>query len=478
MSAQYSQVVDDSGNDWDADSPSVTLTLSGNANRKLIIYVFREKDDPQRSVASIDVQGNAATFIVKADTLGGGFREDTDSWYYDVGAGESGSITITPVLDGASNNDWAIAVIELYDAATGIPTLFDTDAVSSSPVSFSLIDCPTGSIVVYGSVANGGVSGSGGFFVSPASYTEVVDAEAPGSATVGLKYTAGYKSISTVSAESFSVAAAADTGQNQTGVAVCVEEWVGGGVAYTLSADSGEYNTSGSAAGILALRKLVAEAGGYVTTGYDAVLTYNESGGPDYTLSADSGSYVTTGYDAGFLVGRTISLDSGSYSMSGQDAGLYRNYTLEVESGSYTTTGYDVSFGRDYVLNAETGSYTTRGYSANLLLNGESPTTKPRGAAGFHGKGTLFYDTPFIKELEEERKERHSEPEIEKRKLPISIKKAAVKAEKKVAKRKTYQAIKFDVPNMSDMKTPHKETSIQHIRDADDEMALIALGII
>lgn len=231
-----------SGVDFDALSQPKAHTLSSSSNRKLLIYVFREEDSPARTVSSIDVGAGSATIIAAADTsVHDGFREDTDLWYYDVGSGESGSINVTVNLSGASNNDGSIHIIEVSGAATGTPTLVDTDSVSVSPVSFSLTDCPADSMVVVGAVGDAGVSLGTTYFTTPTGYTKLTEvATVPGSGSSGFCCVTQYKAITSTSTETPSIAKAADINQEMTGVAVCVEEYVAGGstVAVGLASES------------------------------------------------------------------------------------------------------------------------------------------------------------------------------------------------------------------------------------------------
>ena len=243
MPALFYQAVSDSGVDWDTDSPAASLTLSSNSDRKLLIFVTRERDNPERFVTSIDVSGSPATKLVRADTGAATteFREDVDLWYYDVGAGESGSKTVTPSLTGASNNDWSLHVIELYNAATGAPTLYHANqSTGAGSLSFSLASCPANSIVVACAVANAGVP-STGIYMTGGVYTELAEeVTVPGHSAAGLMSQCIYKELSTGGTETPSFTKTADTTQDMAGVAVCVEEYVAGGstVAVGLASES------------------------------------------------------------------------------------------------------------------------------------------------------------------------------------------------------------------------------------------------
>ncbi|MCA9340003.1 MAG: hypothetical protein KDA17_03785 [Candidatus Saccharibacteria bacterium] len=228
MPARYSNHVSDSGVDWDTDSPAASLTLSSNSDRKLLIFVTRERDNPERFVTSIDVSGSPATKLVRADTGAATteFKEDVDLWYYDVGAGESGSKTVTPSLTGASNNDWSLHVIEIYNAATGAPTLYHANqSTGAGSLSFSLASCPANSIVVACAVANAGVP-STGIYMTGGVYTELAEeVTVPGHSAAGLLSQCIYKELSTGGTETPSFTKTADTTQDMAGVAVCVEEY-------------------------------------------------------------------------------------------------------------------------------------------------------------------------------------------------------------------------------------------------------------
>ena len=232
MSALFSSETILFGTDFDAETWPQNHALSANSDRKLLIFLHREQDAPARAVTSIDVGGNAATKLTKAAATGGEFREDTDCWWYDVPAGASGNIGITPTLDGASNNDVIIRVVEAYAAKAGAPTIFDGVFSNTPNMAFSLPSCPAGSLAVVSGVCNGGfISGADAWSFgvgNPDGFTflaEQCSLGTYGNASSGCHSGGGYKAISALSSESFSMTADA-TAEDKTGVAVCIEEAV------------------------------------------------------------------------------------------------------------------------------------------------------------------------------------------------------------------------------------------------------------
>lgn len=135
-----------------------------------------------------------------------------------------------------------------------------------------------------------------------------------------------------------------------------------GGGAYTLTADSGSFTQSGTAANLLFNRYLGANAGSYTLSGTDASL---ERG---WTITADAGSFNLSGTDASLEFGRYLSAAAGSYTLSGTDADLLygSGYTLTAEAGSFTVSGTAASLLFDRILTADTGSYTLNGTAATL----------------------------------------------------------------------------------------------------------------
>ena len=356
-----------SGVDFDALSQPKAHTLSSSSNRKLLIYVFREEHSPARTGSSIDVGAGSATIIAAADTsVHDGFREDTDLWYYDVGSGESGSINVTVNLSGASNNDGSIRIIEVSGAATGTPTLVDTDSVSVSPVSFSLTDCPADSMVVVGAVGDAGVSlGGTTYFTTPTGYTKLTEvATVPGSGSSGFCCVTQYKAITSTSTETPSIAKATDTNQEMTGVAVCIEVYSAGG-GYTLSCESSAFTIAGTAATLKADRSMSAGSASYSVSASDASVEYGR------TLSAASASYSVFSADAGLIADRFLQADSAAYSFNGTDATLTYTpaaggYSLSCDSAAYSVSTASADLLKDSVLTAASASYAVAGTDAYL----------------------------------------------------------------------------------------------------------------
>ena len=145
--------------------------------------------------------------------------------------------------------------------------------------------------------------------------------------------------------------------------AIIIEEEAGG--SNTLTADSGTYTLTGTAAALTAQRKLSASSGSYSLTGTGVDLNRG------YDLGADSGAYTLTGSAATLTASRDIQAASGTYTLTGTDVDLIRAYRMAADSGSYALSGTDVALTYTtvgaYGLVADSGSYNLTGSSVSLL---------------------------------------------------------------------------------------------------------------
>jgi hypothetical protein len=167
-----------------------------------------------------------------------------------------------------------------------------------------------------------------------------------------------------------------------------------------LTAESGTYTVNGTTVSLTVGRKLVADSGTYSLTGTDVTLTYQPAGG--YTLALDSGSYTLTGTAATLKASRKLTADSGTYALTGTDVTLTRGFKITADSGTYTLTGSNVSFARTYRLPADSGSYTLSGSPVSLSWSGEViPETPTNGGPSIYGKA-VFREKEFKREYERE----------------------------------------------------------------------------
>jgi hypothetical protein len=129
----------------------------------------------------------------------------------------------------------------------------------------------------------------------------------------------------------------------------------------TLTAASGSYSLTGTAATLRIIRTLTAAPGSYSLTGTAANLTKR------VTTVAAPGSYSLTGTAMTPYRRLFLTASSGSYSLSGTAMNPFRRYTTVAAPGSYSLTGTDVAFHRIHKLTAAPGSYTLTGTSATLI---------------------------------------------------------------------------------------------------------------
>ena len=146
------------------------------------------------------------------------------------------------------------------------------------------------------------------------------------------------------------------------------------GNAATLSAgkklpsDSGSFTHIGTAAGLVAGRKITADSGSFVFTGMAATLTYTPVSGA-YSLAADSGTFTLTGTAASLVRDAKLVSDSGAFTLTGAAAGLRRDYTLTASGGAFSYTGQPASWLRTYGISADSGAFTLTGVNADLTYS-------------------------------------------------------------------------------------------------------------
>lgn len=141
----------------------------------------------------------------------------------------------------------------------------------------------------------------------------------------------------------------------------------------TLTADSGDYASHGTAASLLTAHRLTTESGAVLVSGSAAILNVG------HVVPAAAGSIVQTGTAAGLI--RTVpplAAGSGSFLMSGQSATLRHSIRVSASSGPVTWTGTTATLigpNAVYDLVADPGFFTWAGTSGNLQQGRRLTTT-------------------------------------------------------------------------------------------------------
>ena len=148
-----------------------------------------------------------------------------------------------------------------------------------------------------------------------------------------------------------------------------------------MSADSGSYTYTGTAVDLNVGFVLSADSGTYTYTGTAANLVFASPG--NFTLSADSGAYTYTGNAADLKASLIMAADSGAYTYTGTAAGLDKGFTLSADSGSYVYTGTGVGFGQVYVMTADSGSYEYIGSIASITSSVDVWTVQPNDTSSW-----------------------------------------------------------------------------------------------
>lgn len=136
--------------------------------------------------------------------------------------------------------------------------------------------------------------------------------------------------------------------------------------AYTLTASSGSFALTGTAATLKAGRVLSAASGTFTETGTAATLKAGRR------LTAASGAFTETGTAATLKVGRLLSAASGTYTLTGTAATLKSARRLTAASGTYVLTGTDATLSYSgtpaRTLTASSGAFTFTGSAATLKV--------------------------------------------------------------------------------------------------------------
>lgn len=152
-------------------------------------------------------------------------------------------------------------------------------------------------------------------------------------------------------------------------------------------AGNGTYSWSAPASGDILVYGSVGVGrytdGGYTFAGTVGDVTYTTAA---LSLTADPGSVALTGTAASLVAGRRLTADAGAIAVTGTNAGLVgpSTYTLAANAGSFAITGTSNSFARTRVLTADAGALALAGTDATLLRSGGIEI-------GAHGKVVQLY---------------------------------------------------------------------------------------
>lgn len=279
-----------------------------------------------------------------------------------AGAGSANSVTI-PSVTTVTNDALAFVVVGFDDDDE--PYVIDTGGWTTDfyneSINGSGVNGTAGIIVGYKSMATAGATGGCDVYQDAAEgYAGLQLAIRPSSGTA---YTL------TAAAGSYSVTGTAASLLATRKVTAAAGSYSVSGTAAGLlsgrkvTAAAGSYAITGTAAGLLATRSVTAGAGAYSVTGQAAGLLFG------HKVTAAAGAYALTGQPAGLLAGRAVTADVGAYSISGTDASLLAARTLGAGAGAYSITGYDATLSFTILMAADSGTYAVTGQSASLLVS-------------------------------------------------------------------------------------------------------------
>ena len=149
---------------------------------------------------------------------------------------------------------------------------------------------------------------------------------------------------------------------------------VGGSVS--LSAESGTFVLTGTAASLEHGYVIVGGSGTFVLTGTAASLEAGRE------VAAGIGAFTLTGTAANLEYGRLVAATSGTFVLTGQAANLNKGATLTAASGAFTLTGIAANLEHGYRLSASSGAFSLTGQAATLTytpVEETAPTPTPIG---------------------------------------------------------------------------------------------------
>lgn len=132
--------------------------------------------------------------------------------------------------------------------------------------------------------------------------------------------------------------------------------------ARTLSADSGSFSFSGTAATLKLGRRVDAAGGSFAFSGSAATLKRG------YKVIAAAASFSFTGQAATLKIGRRLDAAAASFAFTGTASTLKVGYKVAADAASFAFTGTAASFSRTYQVAAGSGSFSFSGQSATLKV--------------------------------------------------------------------------------------------------------------
>lgn len=331
-------------------SLTVTASHGGASSGVEGVYVLASfAFDGGRSVSSASYGGTALTNSVTI-ARGSGLPW---TWYFGFLGGGSvpqGTQTASVTWDGGSTSSSKYVTV-LTLTADGTLSFHDSD-----PYQIDNEANPSDTLALSSTVANVvmalGTAESGGI-TAATDFTE----RGESAVSVGVHYMATYDTVGSSDVTYGATLSAADGGM----FAIATTEATGNA---PLSADSGSFTLTGTAADIMRARPdLSADPGSFSLTGAGNSIEANR------LLSAESGSFTKTGTDA-VLVGSVAGLtaDSGTFTLSGTAADLLFGPSLDAETAAFILTGTDVNLTTDERLIADSASFTLSGTSTGLYF--------------------------------------------------------------------------------------------------------------
>lgn len=329
-------------------------------NRVLAVAIMYEQNAGV-TIGSATYNGVALTQKLHVDSSTANLADEDIDWWL-LANPATGSNTLTINVTSTDNRDLIALVATFQDAdqssitgATNSKT-GDTDT-GGVDETLSLTTTATNSLVLTAAVMDSFNSGT----MSAAAADTLVVNDAVAASSSGCIGAMVSQNAATVT--SYTTGFNADPAVAKAW-AIASVELLEASSGNTLTAESGSYTFTGTAAALKADRQLAAASGTYSYTGTNASLKR------DASIAAASGTYTYTGTDVAltYSSGATLAADSGSYVFTGTSVTLKAGRQLSAASGSYTFTGTAASLSAGRMLSAASGTYLFTGTSAALKV--------------------------------------------------------------------------------------------------------------
>lgn len=355
----------------DVSSLTFSMTVASGSDRALLVsfgYYNRS-----RSATGVTFNGDALTKLRRYDN--GSAAATSEIWY--LAAPDVGTYNVVITLDAATGS--GVEFVGTALSFTGVDQTTPLEADNGGTVVTGAHTAHSGSVTTV--TANAWV-------VDHLLYIFVLDASTSVGGQTEQSHIYGTNiGLETSTRGPIATPASESAGWTFTNPGAATNQIVyslkpASAAAYTITASSGSYTETGTAATLAVGRRLTASSGTFALTGTAASLEFGRS------LAATSGTFTLTGAAANLEYGRTLGAGSGSYTLTGTAANLEFGRYLFGGSGTFTVTGTAANLEYNRLLSAASGSFAVTGTAATLTYGTVGGYTLAANGGTFAVTGT------------------------------------------------------------------------------------------